>query len=75
MLPETGNCAMNQLGPTNGRKRSRPTCPDCGAAMRLFGIEAHPTLARTDLRTYVCSCCDEVQTQSVPLSPAPKPSS
>jgi hypothetical protein len=75
MLLRLGNCTMNQRAPTNSRKRGGRTCPDCGAPMRLFGIEAHPTLARTDLRTYVCSCCDEVQTQNVPLSRAPKPSS
>ena len=33
--------------------------------MKLFGIEAHPTIDRTDLLTYVCSHCDEVETQSV----------
>jgi len=35
--------------------------------MRLFGIETHPTVERTDLRTYVCTYCDEVQTGDVPL--------
>jgi hypothetical protein len=33
--------------------------------MRLFGIEPHPTVERTDLRTYVCSDCDEVATEIV----------
>src|SRR5262245_38053852 len=72
-IVDSGSCnaaetsAMNHLVPTNRHKLSRPTCPDCGAPMRLFGIEAHPTLGRTDLRTYVCSYCDEVQTENVPL--------
>ena len=58
---------MNQLAPTNCESLSGPICRDCGAPMRLFGIEAHPTVDRTDLRTYVCSYCDEVQTEDVPL--------
>ena len=58
---------MNQLAPNNGDWLSGPTCRDCGARMRLFGIEAHPTVDRTDLRTYVCTFCDEVQTEDVPL--------
>jgi len=33
--------------------------------MRLFGIEPHPTIDRTDLLTYVCSRCDGVQTEIV----------
>jgi hypothetical protein len=58
---------MNELVPTNHKSLSGPTCRDCGAPMRLFGIEAHPTVDRTDLRTYVCIFCDEVQTEDVPL--------
>jgi hypothetical protein len=34
--------------------------------MKLFGIEAHPTIDRTDLLTYVCSHCDGLETASVP---------
>jgi hypothetical protein len=34
--------------------------------MKLFGIEAHPTIDRTDLLTYVCSHCDGVETATVP---------
>jgi len=34
--------------------------------MRLFGIEAHPTLRQADLRTYVCTQCDGVQTEILP---------
>ena len=58
---------MRQLSTNTSDKLSGPTCRDCGAPMRLFGIEAHPTVDRTDLRTYVCSTCDEVQTENVPL--------
>ena len=42
-------------------------CPQCGAPTRLFGIEPHPTLDRTDLHTYVCARCDCVQVKVVPL--------
>jgi hypothetical protein len=58
---------MNQLVQINDERINSPVCRDCGAAMRLFGIESHPTIDRTDLRTYVCNCCDEVQTENVPL--------
>jgi hypothetical protein len=34
--------------------------------MRLFGIEAHPTIDGTDLLTYVCSHCDGLETETVP---------
>jgi hypothetical protein len=34
-------------------------CQRCGGAMRLIGSEAHPTEAKTDLLTYVCTTCDE----------------
>ena len=61
---------MNQLAPTKHESLSGPICRDCGARMRLFGIEAHPTVDRTELRTYVCSYCDEVQTEDVPLPEA-----
>src|SRR5262249_33921563 len=37
-----------------------------GGKMRLFGIEAHPTLKQADLRTYVCTQCDGVQTEILP---------
>jgi hypothetical protein len=41
-------------------------CARCGAHMRLFGIEAHPTLSQVDLRTYVCTQCDGVRTEILP---------
>jgi hypothetical protein len=34
--------------------------------MRLYGIEAHPTLKQADLRTYVCAQCDGVRTEILP---------
>jgi len=43
---------MNQLVPANSETLAAPRCRDCGVPMRLFGIEAHPTVERTDLRTY-----------------------
>lgn len=42
-----------------------PMCAACGVTMRLYGIEPHPALNRTDLRTYVCPRCDKVQTAAV----------
>jgi hypothetical protein len=43
-----------------------PQCYRCGAQARLFGIEAHPTVERADLHTYVCTQCDGLQTEVVP---------
>ena len=56
---------MSQFAPISAERRSCPKCSDCGAAMRLFGIESHPTMGRTDLLTYVCNHCDAVQTETV----------
>jgi hypothetical protein len=44
-----------------------PSCDRCGGKARLFGIEPHPTVERTELRTYVCDQCDAVKTEIVPL--------
>jgi hypothetical protein len=46
---------------------SAPPCHRCGAGTRLFGLEAHPTVERSELRTYVCPQCEGVQTEVVPL--------
>jgi hypothetical protein len=56
---------MSQLAPISAARHRRPQCRDCGARMRLFGIESHPTIAGGDLLTYVCSHCDEVETETV----------
>jgi len=56
---------ITQLAPITAERRSCPKCLDCGATMRLFGIESHPTIDGTDLLTYVCSHCDGVQTEIV----------
>jgi hypothetical protein len=53
---------MSQLAPIGAEGRSYPKCRDCGSTMRLFGIEPHPTIDRTDLLTYVCSDCEAVET-------------
>ena len=57
---------MTQLSLTRAKRRKRPRCPDCRTTMRLFGIEAHPTIDRSDLLTYVCSHCDGLQTEIEP---------
>jgi hypothetical protein len=41
-------------------------CRHCGATMRLFGVESHPTIDEKILRTYVCEHCDGVQTELAP---------
>jgi hypothetical protein len=46
---------------------TRSRCDRCGAEMRLFGIESHPTIDRSELRTFVCRQCSAIQTEVVPL--------
>src|SRR5262245_34357503 len=66
MMPQKiENRNMTQLAPIRAERRSYPKCRDCGATMRLFGIEPHPTIDRMDLLTYVCSHCDGAQTEIV----------
>jgi len=62
---------MTQPTPIAAERHGYPTCRRCGAKMRLYGIEPHPTVEGTELRTYVCSRCEELETDSVPL-PAPR---
>jgi len=57
---------MTRQAPARAERRSCPKCSTCGATMKLFGIEAHPTIDRTDLLTYVCSYCDGLETATVP---------
>src|SRR5262245_17804019 len=57
---------MTLLAPIKAERRSCPRCHDCGATMRLFGIEPHPTIEGTDLLTFVCNHCDGVQTEIEP---------
>jgi hypothetical protein len=52
-------------------KIETPICNQCGGPTRLIGIEPHPALARTDLRTFACVQCDALQTQSVLMSLVP----
>ena len=57
---------MTRQAPARAERRSCPKCSKCGATMKLFGIEAHPTIDRADLLTYVCSHCDGLETETVP---------
>ena len=43
-------------------RRNAPMCEACGVAMKLFGVEPHPTIDDSDLQTYVCPRCDDMQT-------------
>jgi hypothetical protein len=47
-----------------------PPCESCGATTRIYGIEPHPRLTRTEVYTYVCDGCDQSQVLVVPLSMA-----
>jgi hypothetical protein len=55
---------------TNAKEINVPSCERCGCRTRLAGIEPHPRLHRTDLRTYQCLACNEIQVVAVPLLPA-----
>jgi hypothetical protein len=43
-----------------------PLCLDCGECTRLAGLESHPRLPRTDIRTYECEACQAVQAVVAP---------
>lgn len=47
-----------------------PSCETCGESTRIYGIEPHVRLARTEVYTYVCDACDETQIVVVPLPKA-----
>ena len=57
---------MTRPAPIRTERHGGLRCRDCGATMRLFGIETHPTIDRSDLLTYVCSHCDGLQTEVEP---------
>ena len=59
---------MTRPSTVKAKRRTDPKCRNCGIPMRLFGIEAHPSIEQADLRTYVCNRCDGVQTEIVSLS-------
>ena len=44
-----------------------PACQHCGGVTRLYGIEPHLAFPRTDIRTYVCTGCENVEVIHVPL--------
>ena len=60
---------MRAAAPIPPELQDGPNCDQCGAKTRLFGIEPHPDVEHTELRTYVCTQCDGVQTGIVPLRP------
>jgi hypothetical protein len=43
-----------------------PYCEVCHGRTRLVGVEPHPRLTRTDLRTYECAACESVQVVAAP---------
>jgi hypothetical protein len=65
---ETGE-SRTKDAPNEVESLSDRKCRACDVTMRLFGVEAHPTIERMDLRTYVCPRCDAVGTEIVPASP------
>jgi hypothetical protein len=52
---------MTQIVMKPKGKLARPLCDRCGGKTKLFGIEAHPTHKRADLRTFVCTQCEAIQ--------------
>ena len=57
---------MTALPRTRTDTDKPPRCRRCGEAMRLYGVEPHPTIKGTALRTYVCERCDGVQAVPAP---------
>ena len=60
---------MRAAAPRPPELEDGPNCDQCGAKTRLFGIEPHPNVEHAELRTYVCTHCDGVQTGIVLLRP------
>jgi hypothetical protein len=56
---------------TSSQSPAGPFCQACGGRTRLAGVEQHPRLPRTDLRTYQCAACRDVQAV---VAPHPSPS-
>ena len=54
---------------SNAEEIGVPSCESCACRTRLVGIEPHPRLHQTDLRTYQCLACSEIQVIAVPLLP------
>jgi hypothetical protein len=44
------------------------TCPNCGAPMRMFGVERHDGLDDMALRSHECVVCKTVRTDAVPVA-------
>jgi hypothetical protein len=42
-------------------------CPICGDRTRLYGVEPHIRLARTEIHTYVCDVCNATEVVVVPM--------
>jgi hypothetical protein len=61
-----GSIAMTELATIHAETPDTMECRACGETMRLYGIEAHPAIARTVLKTYICPDCDSVQTRAAP---------
>ena len=43
------------------------TCSKCGGSMRLVGSEPHPVAPETDLLTFSCTSCEDVEVVPVPV--------
>jgi len=41
-------------------------CPHCDGRMQLYGVEPHPHLPETDLKTFVCDRCDAIEALPAP---------
>jgi hypothetical protein len=48
-------------------------CPHCDGSMQLFGVEPHPQLPETDLKTFVCDRCGAIEVLPAPWPAAPMP--
>lgn len=44
-------------------------CGACRSLMRFIGTEPHPVTAATDIHTYSCLACENVEAVTVPIVP------
>lgn len=60
-----------KTAPHNFSSAAVIACPICGERTRLYGVEPHIRLARTEIHTYVCDACNATEVVVVPMARQP----
>lgn len=59
---------MKQVQNNTFDKLAPMLCGHCGGVLRLVGSEPHPVQDNTDLLTFSCTRCEELQVVVMPLA-------